>query len=275
MGLYWMSVRAYDPALGRFLSRDPLGRVPLFFADQPYVYGGNNPLTYVDPSGQMTIPDGGGQSLYDPYRYPVNKYPLSPNVSLAWYTYHWQTHLPRWRMLTLAGLLIKRQNDRGGPGRNPKFRYPYPTFGGAVITFSPTLGEGEEEETIGPLGSSGPALHAEQGSINRASTLISEWVDQRGRAAINAVINVHLITTLPPCGTMDGNCQFKFNSGTWMAQLLNAAGEVLPGAYTGSDGISVFLWVWYIKPSDANPRSGSVIELWRVQYARLRGPTYL
>jgi RHS repeat-associated protein len=23
-GLYWMSVRAYDPALGRFLSRDPL-----------------------------------------------------------------------------------------------------------------------------------------------------------------------------------------------------------------------------------------------------------
>jgi RHS repeat-associated protein len=28
-GLYWMSVRAYDPALERFLSRDPLGRVPL------------------------------------------------------------------------------------------------------------------------------------------------------------------------------------------------------------------------------------------------------
>lgn len=33
-GLYWMSVRAYDPALGRFLSRDPLGRSSLFFADQ-------------------------------------------------------------------------------------------------------------------------------------------------------------------------------------------------------------------------------------------------
>jgi RHS repeat-associated protein len=52
-GLYWMSVRAYDPALGRFLSRDPLGRVPLFFSDQPYVYGGNNPLSNVDPSGQF------------------------------------------------------------------------------------------------------------------------------------------------------------------------------------------------------------------------------
>lgn len=48
-----MSVRAFDPSLGRFLSRDPLGRAPLFFADQPYVYGGNNPLINVDPSGQF------------------------------------------------------------------------------------------------------------------------------------------------------------------------------------------------------------------------------
>lgn len=53
-----MSVRAYDPALGRFLSRDPLGRVPLFFGDQPYVYGGNNPLINVDPSGQFMATEG-------------------------------------------------------------------------------------------------------------------------------------------------------------------------------------------------------------------------
>src|SRR6185437_3303892 len=51
-GLYWMSVRAYDPTIGRFLSRDPLGRAPLFFADQPYAYAGNNPLVNVGPSGQ-------------------------------------------------------------------------------------------------------------------------------------------------------------------------------------------------------------------------------
>jgi RHS repeat-associated protein len=57
-GFYWMSVRAYDPTLGRFLSRDPLGRVPLFFADQPYVYGGNNPLINVDPSGQFMATEG-------------------------------------------------------------------------------------------------------------------------------------------------------------------------------------------------------------------------
>jgi len=57
-GLYWMSVRAYDPTLGRFLSRDPLGRSPLFFSDQPYVYGGNNPLINVDPSGQFAFEEG-------------------------------------------------------------------------------------------------------------------------------------------------------------------------------------------------------------------------
>lgn len=52
--LYWMSVRAYDPTLGRFLSHDPLGRAPLFFdASQPYAYGGNNPLRNTDPSEQF------------------------------------------------------------------------------------------------------------------------------------------------------------------------------------------------------------------------------
>jgi len=54
-GLDWMATRAYDPTTGRFISRDPLGRVPLFLAssDNPYVYAGNNPLSNVDPSGQF------------------------------------------------------------------------------------------------------------------------------------------------------------------------------------------------------------------------------
>lgn len=52
-GLYWLSVRAYDPSLGRFLSRDPLNRAPMVFVDQPYAYAGNNPVSNVDPSGQQ------------------------------------------------------------------------------------------------------------------------------------------------------------------------------------------------------------------------------
>src|SRR5262249_16854354 len=55
-GLYWMSVRAYDPTLGRFISHDPLGRLAAAELDsEPYVYGGNNPLTHVDPSGMREI----------------------------------------------------------------------------------------------------------------------------------------------------------------------------------------------------------------------------
>lgn len=54
--LYWMSSRVYDPTLGRFLSRDLLGRAPLFFVTQPYTYAGNNPVTNVDPSGNLVMP---------------------------------------------------------------------------------------------------------------------------------------------------------------------------------------------------------------------------
>jgi hypothetical protein len=53
-------VRADDPRVGRCISRDPLGRAPLCFADQPYAYAGNNPLIHVDPSGQRRrMRDGG------------------------------------------------------------------------------------------------------------------------------------------------------------------------------------------------------------------------
>jgi RHS repeat-associated protein len=51
-GLYYNSLRYFDPALGRFISKDPLGA----FGDSKslgnaYTYGANNPLRYVDPLG--------------------------------------------------------------------------------------------------------------------------------------------------------------------------------------------------------------------------------
>ncbi|HEY7418997.1 MAG TPA: RHS repeat-associated core domain-containing protein, partial [Ktedonobacteraceae bacterium] len=58
-GLYWMSVRAYDPTLGRFITHDPLGRLAKSGMDiQPYVYASNNPLINTDPSGMLI---SGGQ----------------------------------------------------------------------------------------------------------------------------------------------------------------------------------------------------------------------
>jgi len=47
-GLYNLRARQYDPDLGRFTARDPLG--PQDYAS-PYAYVANNPLTYVDPAG--------------------------------------------------------------------------------------------------------------------------------------------------------------------------------------------------------------------------------
>jgi RHS repeat-associated protein len=46
LGLYEFPARLYDPILGRFLAIDPLLQQP-----SPYVYGGNNPMVMIDPSG--------------------------------------------------------------------------------------------------------------------------------------------------------------------------------------------------------------------------------
>jgi len=48
--LYYLRARYYDPAIGRFLSQDPLA------AGNLYAYVGNNPVNWVDPSGLWCPP---------------------------------------------------------------------------------------------------------------------------------------------------------------------------------------------------------------------------
>ncbi|MET9964979.1 RHS repeat-associated core domain-containing protein [Streptomyces sp. NPDC006356] len=59
-GLVHLGAREYDPTTGRFLSADPV----LDLADpvqiNGYVYCENNPVTFADPSGLMTVHSGGG-----------------------------------------------------------------------------------------------------------------------------------------------------------------------------------------------------------------------
>ena len=55
-GLYYLRARWYDPATGRFLSRDPfpgLAALPQTQTQHPYAYVGNNPVLYVDPSEEF------------------------------------------------------------------------------------------------------------------------------------------------------------------------------------------------------------------------------
>ncbi len=49
-GDYYLRARYYAPGLGRFLSEDPLRD-----GDNWYVYCNNNPVRYVDPSGEIAI----------------------------------------------------------------------------------------------------------------------------------------------------------------------------------------------------------------------------
>jgi hypothetical protein len=50
--LYYVRARYYDASTGRFISEDPAG-----FVDGPnlYIYAGNNPILYVDPTGEFGV----------------------------------------------------------------------------------------------------------------------------------------------------------------------------------------------------------------------------
>ncbi|MFF5253846.1 RHS repeat-associated core domain-containing protein [Streptomyces leeuwenhoekii] len=50
-GLTHLGAREYDPALGRFISVDPLMDTADSMALHPYTYAGNSPITFSDPSG--------------------------------------------------------------------------------------------------------------------------------------------------------------------------------------------------------------------------------
>ena len=56
-GLYYLRARYYDPALGRFLSRDPFpGTASLPASQHPYRYAHDNPTNWTDPSGRCRSP---------------------------------------------------------------------------------------------------------------------------------------------------------------------------------------------------------------------------
>ena len=73
-GLYYAQHRYYDPSLGRFLSPDPAKD-----GENWYVYAGNNPLRFVDPTGLVILPLIAPQKQNAPYntRRPLGTSQLS------------------------------------------------------------------------------------------------------------------------------------------------------------------------------------------------------
>ena len=73
-GLYWYASRAYDPTIGRFVSPDPIVPAPAnpqSLNRYSYVY--NNPLGFVDPSGNSA--EWFNQAWRDEYRVDHGQYP--------------------------------------------------------------------------------------------------------------------------------------------------------------------------------------------------------
>jgi RHS repeat-associated protein len=53
LGLYYLRARYYNPATGRFLSRDPEDGDAIYpISLHKYLYAGSNPVKYVDPTGR-------------------------------------------------------------------------------------------------------------------------------------------------------------------------------------------------------------------------------
>ncbi|MGW6563683.1 polymorphic toxin-type HINT domain-containing protein, partial [Streptomyces hydrogenans] len=59
-GLTHIGAREYDPALGRFISVDPLMDIAESQTMNPYAYGNNSPITFSDPSGLASCDGKGG-----------------------------------------------------------------------------------------------------------------------------------------------------------------------------------------------------------------------
>ena len=64
-GLYKFGTRYYDPQLGRWTQKDPIGgSVGKIGSGNPYVYAGNVPNMATDPSGRNITPDGAAAVIF-------------------------------------------------------------------------------------------------------------------------------------------------------------------------------------------------------------------
>ena len=108
-GLTTVGARTYDPVLGKFLSVDPVIDTNLPQQNTGYTYSGNNPTTYMDPTG-LRLDQGCGWGVNC-----TKKPKLAPASS--WKPRRWDGALPN-------GVVV-RQVPRSDSDQKPKPGYWY------------------------------------------------------------------------------------------------------------------------------------------------------
>jgi RHS repeat-associated protein len=93
LGLYYLRARYYNPATGRFLSRDPEDGKPRLPATlHKYLYVGGDPVDGVDPTGRATYTNPANQTFGG----ALTEYAGLALDSLNRATFFVQSTLPEW-----------------------------------------------------------------------------------------------------------------------------------------------------------------------------------
>jgi RHS repeat-associated protein len=164
-GLYLANYRAYDPASGRWISRDPIGEVG---GINLYTYVGGNPLSYVDPLGlstivynnntnTMTLTNNAGQDVGTFPAYNNTTNPATDPASAGPYsagTYPYTGYAP------------KASNPDGPFGSNGAFHFPRPDCPGCEIHSGRANKGGPQHKTEGCIRTTDEGTAAIKGLID-------------------------------------------------------------------------------------------------------------
>jgi RHS repeat-associated protein len=99
-GLYYLNARYYDPSIGRFINEDPVeGQVDNPLSLNLYTYCINNPLIYVDPTGNKPIDITRTLARWligNPVNNYVTRHPGELTKELFYVAGFWQDHHGVW-----------------------------------------------------------------------------------------------------------------------------------------------------------------------------------